>query len=509
MSNSQEETQSSNETSTQALLFKHFCRSVAELQWLLVILVLLYLVTSGYPLESTPDVLITIGVYFLFSLATSYASFFDLNRPALIAAHTLVMMAFITAVLYQTQTMDGPLVSLYLVVIITSALALGKVATLLEVAAVACCYLLLAQYGDASHPAGEQGYGLVAANLLIFLLVGYLTTTLAEAIHAANTHLQQIPRLEQGVEANIKRWKYVVEHSSDAFVEVNSHGIVTEWNPSAETMFGWRGNEAVGRPLRDLIVPPQYRNRGFADLRQYFRNALEDTMDHRITGEAFKRDGTVFPVELLIQNISLPDDQYFNAFVHDISERERKHTQLLEKAHVDAVTGLANRHLFEERLDALLSRDHSGHISLLITLDLDNFKAVNDERGHVTGDRLLRQIGLAIAHSVRDHDLVARLGGDEFAVLMERLKPLEPAQLRQIAAKIVHAADKPIEIDGHIFRITSSVGMAVYPDSGKTMDELLTHADEAMYAAKRAGKNRFAIYGLADESTAKADSPPG
>ncbi|GAB3682878.1 diguanylate cyclase domain-containing protein [Salinisphaera aquimarina] len=478
------------DSSTHALLFKHFCRSVAEIQWLLVILVLLYVVATGYSLDSSPSVLITIGLYFLFSLATNYAGLFDLNRSVLITAHTLVMMAFITTILYLTHGIDGPLVSLYLVVIITSALALGKMATLLEVGAVAACYLLLTQYADSS---AESDYSLIAANLLIFILVGYLTTTLAEAIHSANEHLKTIPRLEHGLEATVQRWKYVVQQSSDAFIEVDSLGQVTEWNPRASSLFGWSEDEAVGQNLRDLIIPPQSRQAQFNNLQQYFNATADNVMDRRVKAQACKRDGTVFTVEVLIHDFQMPDQRYFNAFLHDISDRERQHTRLIHKAHIDAVTQLANRYVFEERLAAVLGHDHPGTISLLFMIDLDNFKAINDRHGHTTGDRLLREVGERILGVVRDNDLVARLGGDEFVVLMEQLKPLDDAKLMKIANKLVDAIDQPYLAGHQAIEMTASVGVAVHPGDANTAEELLNLADQAMYRAKQAGKNRYRI----------------
>ncbi len=480
------------ESSTETLLFKHFCRSVAEIQWLLIILVLLYLVTLGDGLDASPSLLITVAAYFLFSLAGNFLTFFDFNRRLLIAVHTLVMLAFVTTIIYLTDGAKGPLVSLYLVAIITSALALGKLATLLEVVAVAACYLLLMQHGASSFSFDSSATPLITANLVTFLLVGYLTTTLAEAIHSANEHLKAVPRLEQSMAATLQRWKYVVNQSSDAFFEVDGEGRVTEWNPRASLMFGWSQNEAIGEQLAELIILPENRAEQFDSLHKMF-GVDGHVSERRVLARAMRRDGTVLPVEVLIHDIRMPDAHYFNAFVQDVSEREARQSQLIERAHQDAVTQLANRHVLDERLSMLLSRPHNGTISLLYLIDLDNFKSINDDYGHTVCDSLLREVATRIKDVTRERDLVARMGGDEFVVVMEQIKPLAVAQLEQIAEKLRQATAAPYEIDEHSITITVSMGASVYRGGSETKQSWLKRADAAMYIAKHEGKNRCHI----------------
>lgn len=181
-----------------AIQLKGFSRSVAEIQWLLVALVLLYLLlTEKESVYSDFPVLVATAVYFVFSLVLNVLGMLDVSRRWLLALNTWLMTAFITWLLYAIDGINGPLVSLYLLPVITSALALGRVATLLQVAVVAACYLLLLYYlkGDAAFIG--QGTAVVTAHVLMFLLVGYLTTVLADAIHFANERFRVLAHTDQ------------------------------------------------------------------------------------------------------------------------------------------------------------------------------------------------------------------------------------------------------------------------------------------------------------------------
>lgn len=174
-----------------------FSRGVHQIQWLLVSLVLLYLVLEGDP-AGTGQVAAfgTLG-YFTLSLAAQVLPALGFDRRWLLALHTWVMIAFITWLLYEIQGVDGPLVSLYLLAVITSALALGKVATLLEVVVIASCYLLLLYYGHGRYAFLGSSLAVAGAHVIMFLLVGYLTTVLADAIHLANERMLLMARTDQ------------------------------------------------------------------------------------------------------------------------------------------------------------------------------------------------------------------------------------------------------------------------------------------------------------------------
>jgi diguanylate cyclase (GGDEF)-like protein len=169
-------------------------------------------------------------------------------------------------------------------------------------------------------------------------------------------------------------------------------------------------------------------------------------------------------------------------------------SRVVTSAATDPLTWLANRAWFTRMLDERLRPElaSTGRAALLF-LDLDGFKNVNDERGHPAGDQLLTEVGRRITHSVRDLDLVARHGGDEFVVLLENIE--NPAVAHTVAARVVEAISAPFEIEGTIVRLGVSIGVAYYPEHGKSGSELLKRADEAMYRAKGQGGRAYAVFG--------------
>ncbi|NQD94144.1 diguanylate cyclase [Pseudomonas sp. CrR25] len=171
-------------------------------------------------------------------------------------------------------------------------------------------------------------------------------------------------------------------------------------------------------------------------------------------------------------------------------ERKRLHARLHYMAQYDQLTQLPNRGFLHDRLKTALSRARRerGQLALLY-LDLDNFKQVNDNLGHAAGDTLLQEVAKRLRQCVRDADTVARIGGDEFVVLLENLQA--PAHAATLAAKIHGALNQPMDLAGQRLSILPSIGIALYPEHGHEAEQLLKHADDAMYCAKNDGGNRF------------------
>lgn len=175
---------------------------------------------------------------------------------------------------------------------------------------------------------------------------------------------------------------------------------------------------------------------------------------------------------------------------HSVSQAEQKLTHL---AHVDAVTGLANRNAFNERLEfAIREAEKFAETLAILLLDLDNFKQVNDTLGHQAGDEMLRIIGQRIVKTLRRDDIVARLGGDEFAIILRNVGAHNEATM--VCNKLVDAIAQPVQVEGHDFFVTASIGVAFYPEDGNNSAALTKNADTAMYQAKNAGKNAFEVF---------------
>lgn len=177
----------------------------------------------------------------------------------------------------------------------------------------------------------------------------------------------------------------------------------------------------------------------------------------------------------------------------DITERLRIEVKLDRLAHFDNVIGLHNRHFFNERLGIVVARARTlNERAVLMFLDLDNFKSVNDTLGHETGDELLRIVSARLASSVRSGDTISRIGGDECAVVLEKVTAL--AVGTQVAEKCLAALAEVICINGTAIYVTASIDIAVCPDDGTDVHALLKYSDTAMYCAKSAGKNTYRMF---------------
>ena len=195
----------------------------------------------------------------------------------------------------------------------------------------------------------------------------------------------------------------------------------------------------------------------------------------------------------------LPDGSVlWHGFISDISARKQAEAETHRLAYFDALTGLPNRRLLRDRIDhALAAAQRSGQVGALLFIDLDNFKQINDARGHSVGDQLLEQVALRLSSLLRNDDSVARLGGDEFVVLLSGLGADLEAGARHamaVAEKVRQVLDSPYRIDGALYGSSGSIGITLFPQHGERVDDLLREADTAMYRAKAAGRNRVAFF---------------
>ena len=181
------------------------------------------------------------------------------------------------------------------------------------------------------------------------------------------------------------------------------------------------------------------------------------------------------------------------SFVQDVSSRIQAEERLQYLATRDALTGLPNRVLLQERLTQAIAQARRSHQRVgVLFIDLDRFKNVNDTLGHRIGDELLKRVTATLSHALREADLLARLGGDEFMVIVEDFD--DPEVLGRIAQKLQDAVSQPFEVEDHDIYVTSSIGISVYPDDGDAPEELMKHADVAMYRSKELGRNTYQFF---------------
>lgn len=281
----------------------------------------------------------------------------------------------------------------------------------------------------------------------------------------------------------------LAETSSDAIVATDAEGIITTWNASAERIFGWRADEALGRDL-DLIVPPRFSAFHSAG----FRRLVDERREPRLTGAAelwgLHRDGHEVPVEMSLALMRDEDDLGVGAIIRDVSVRRRQEDHLRWLAHYDPLTGTPNRATLSDDLARLLARseaDGDGHFTVAL-LDLDGFKDVNDTLGHSTGDTLLKRVAETLVGSLGGNGSVYRLGGDEFALVLPAIG--DGGTAGRVLAVAQKAIARPFDIDGVSIDVEASVGYAVSPLDGRTVEELVSNADLALYRAKRSRSER-------------------
>jgi diguanylate cyclase (GGDEF)-like protein len=203
-----------------------------------------------------------------------------------------------------------------------------------------------------------------------------------------------------------------------------------------------------------------------------------------------RKDGTsvwVLENETLLEGVQ---GEVVEGTLLDISDRKLAEARTEFHAYHDALTGLPNRTFFRDRLSvALVQGQQTGWGLGVIFLDLDHFKEVNDTLGHSVGDRLLQDVAIRIKESVREDDIVARLGGDEFVVMLPHVRHEEDAA--RIVGKVLARMEEPFRLAGQEVHLTTSAGIALFPQDGEDADTLLKNADAAMYRAKELGRNGF------------------
>ncbi|MCM5681295.1 EAL domain-containing protein [Schlegelella sp. S2-27] len=276
---------------------------------------------------------------------------------------------------------------------------------------------------------------------------------------------------------NASRLKTVIDSTVDGIVTLDSAGVVTSANTAAHRMFGLDEVQMIGRPIGDFIQGS-------------FSVALGATARETL---GRRGDGSEFPVDVAFNEMWLDEEHQFVGIVRDVSERRRAEERIRHMAHHDALTGLPNRVLIEDRLGAAMERARrTGESMALLFIDLDRFKNINDSLGHHIGDRVLCEVAQRLRASVRHSDTVARMGGDEFVVLLPHIA--SPLDCELVAHKILVAMTPPMVVDAHELRVTASIGIAAGPESGSDPMHLMRHADSAMYHAKEAGRNTFKVF---------------
>jgi len=285
-----------------------------------------------------------------------------------------------------------------------------------------------------------------------------------------------------------QEYKTIIQTTIDGFLVVDAHeGRFLDVNDAYCRMLGYTREEILRMRTSDVEVmeSPEQIKQHNAELRKIGQSQFETR--HR------GKDGKVIDVEISATYLDIRGG-VFIVFIRDISERKRAEEQIRQLAYYDTLTNLPNRRLMLDRLNQSVSQAKRHQRSMAVVfLDLDHFKQINDTLGHDVGDELLKVAATRLNACVRSGDLVSRQGGDEFVIVLAEIA--HPQDAAVVAEKIVDTLGQSISIKGHELKITTSIGISVYPING-TDDtlELMKKADLAMYAAKEGGRNGYRFY---------------
>ena len=301
-------------------------------------------------------------------------------------------------------------------------------------------------------------------------------------------------RAELEVRAEKERAQVTLNSIADGVITTDNEGVVDYLNPVAETLTGWKLADARGRPVREIIML-RHETQGHS-----LDNPAEVCLrEGRVTevgqhSVLISRDGREIPIQDSAAPIRDSGGRLAGAVlvVHDVSKERQLRRQLAHHAAHDSLTGLINRREFELRLENALGSAKAGMEHVLLYIDLDQFKVVNDTCGHTAGDHLLKQITSLIRGLVRNSDTVARLGGDEFGVLLEQCsleRAIEIADDMRAAIRSYRFVAKDAS-----FEIGASIGLVAIDAEADNIESLLSAADVACYSAKDLGRNRVHVY---------------
>ena len=314
-------------------------------------------------------------------------------------------------------------------------------------------------------------FGVISIGIIMFLVV------------------KQLRRKQRHIEEMILSSE-VFDNTLDAIFITNDNGEIQRINKSFAKLTGYSEYEIIGQ--NPSILRSGYHNDYFYEI--FWRELKEKGyIRHEIHNK--NKNGETF---ISIQSITtLKNDdgtiKYFIATMHDITSRKNAEKKVQYLAHYDQLTNLPNRLLFQNQFSHAINLAKRNKTKLVLAfIDIDDFKNVNDTKGHPIGDKLLINLAEKIKTQIRTVDVVSRLGGDEFTILFENIE--DGTSLLTIFDKVLKAISQEIFIDEHKIYVSASIGISMYPDDGEDIHTLIKNADTAMYKAKEDGKNCFRFY---------------
>ncbi len=296
--------------------------------------------------------------------------------------------------------------------------------------------------------------------------------------------------LLQQANAEQTRLAMIVDSSNDAIFSVSPDNVIISWNGGAEDVFGYSVREIIGNTVLSIMPGETYSEKS-----HNWQTILSGDDIRYFETSRGKKDGSRRYVS--ITTSPLLNSEWViignSVIARDVTERRNMEETIKHQAHHDTLTTLPNRQFFMDLLTmGLAQASNNGKKLALLFLDLNGFKQVNDTYGHNCGDHLLQEVARRLKVSIRESDIAARLGGDEFTVILPDISQIDDVDI--VLKNILCSFESPFLLDGIIVSSTASIGVCMFPDDGKSSEELVKKADIAMYKAKESSGNSYRFY---------------
>jgi diguanylate cyclase (GGDEF)-like protein/PAS domain S-box-containing protein len=298
----------------------------------------------------------------------------------------------------------------------------------------------------------------------------------------------------RAAEEELRRFRLAMDKSADMIVLIDRKTMrFVDVNETACELLGYSREELLSMGPQDVLPATREElERSYDELVAQFSGGA-GAAPGGMKSHYRCKDGSMLPFESTRHVLRSTDTYIIAAISRDIRERLAVEEKVARMAQFDALTGLPNRHLFQDRLThAMALAKRSERPMAVLFIDLDRFKLVNDTLGHGAGDRLLREAADRLRGCIRDSDTVGRLGGDEFAAILSELR--EPGDAGLVARKIIDVLERPFDLDGRETFVTASIGITLYPADSDSAEALIMNADAAMYRAKEQGRNNYQYF---------------
>lgn len=302
--------------------------------------------------------------------------------------------------------------------------------------------------------------------------------------------LRDLKIVEQCLRQSKSRFFKIAMEAADGIVMVDQHEKIIFWNPAATEILGYSAEEAIDKNMHDLIVPAGDLHQAHTRFAEFGPTSSGAYVGYSVERQARRKDGSEVLVQITISPFKSGDQWQALCTLRDISERRGRESNLYYLATHDSLTGVYNRRGLDMRLEQDLRRAaRYGHALSVLMIDLNHFKQVNDMHGHQAGDGVLQKVAVVLESQVREVDYVSRLGGDEFIVV---LGETGKENARNAAQRIYTLLMRePVSLADHtLIPVSASIGIATFPEDGKTPETLFAVADREMYASKTAGRRR-------------------